>query len=98
MSCKVPFNATIGSHGSVRVTKGNYLYTGSALGRGAVSLEGRIKRHLRSSKPAKWHVDSFTTQARTQVLAAVSVRSPRRLECLINDSIMSRLPTAPVFL
>ena len=42
--------STFGKLGRARLRKGHYLYTGSALGRGAVSLEGRLERHMRRQK------------------------------------------------
>lgn len=97
MSCRMPFKVRIANNSSVNITKGRYLYTGSALGRGGVSLAGRIERHFRSAKPVNWHVDHFTAHARCEVLVAVGVRSGKRLECVINNSILRHLPTTPAF-
>lgn len=38
---------------------GRYLYCGSAYGPGG--LRGRIARHLRLTKPIRWHIDRLTT-------------------------------------
>jgi Uri superfamily endonuclease len=45
----------VGSWGSLRVEPGYYLYVGSAFGPGGV--QARVGRHLRKSKPRRWHID-----------------------------------------
>ncbi len=76
-----------GRLGSARLTTGYYVYTGSALGQGALSLERRLGRHIRRSKRAHWHVDYLTTRDEYVVRAGVCVKSGRRLECLVNRRI-----------
>jgi Uri superfamily endonuclease len=89
--CKRSFRVKIGSLGYVSVGEGYYLYTGSALGRGSVSLEGRLKRHFRASKKPKWHVDYLTLHRHCEVDSAVCLRSSRHLECRVNQAIARRL-------
>lgn len=41
---------------------GTYVYCGSAYGSGG--LRARVRRHLRSAKAARWHVDRLTAAGR----------------------------------
>ena len=82
-----PIRIRFGRLGSARVPAGYYVYTGSALGKGALSLERRLGRHIRRAKKVHWHVDYITTRSECVVRAGVYVKSRRRLECLVNERI-----------
>jgi len=43
------------------LSAGRYLYAGSAYGPGG--LRARISRHMRQSKPCRWHIDQLTAVA-----------------------------------
>lgn len=94
--CRNSFRIGLGRLGCVGVGEGQYLYTGSALGRGAVSLEGRLKRHWKVSKKTRWHVDYLTSHRKCRVRAAVCLMSRKRLECAINRAIVEGLEVTPV--
>ena len=94
--CKKPFRTRIGSLGYATIGKGCYLYTGSALGYGSVSLEGRLGRHLRGPKNVSWHVDYLTSDPRCRVRAIVCLGSSKRLECTINDETVRNLGATPI--
>lgn len=96
--CKHTGVTTFGKLGQAKLRKGHYLYTGSALGHGAVSLEGRLERHMRHQKRLKWHVDYLTSQADCNVTGAVYVISDDHLECRVNRSISKELDISPVLL
>lgn len=96
IACKKPFRTDVGKLGRVNVGKGYYVYTGSALGQGAVSLEGRLSRHLRASKRRQWHVDYLTSRRNCTTKIVISVNSNKQLECSVNQVIMSRLPVKPL--
>jgi Uri superfamily endonuclease len=96
VTCRSPAYARFGSLGRVRLENGYYLYTGSARGRGPVSLEGRLRRHQKHSKKLRWHVDYLTSRAACEFAAAVYVISTRRLECRINRRIIRELNATPV--
>lgn len=98
LACREPFRKRIGSLGYARISRGYYLYTGSALGAGAVSLGWRLRRHSRPSKKRQWHVDYLTSDPRCQIEAVVYLKSPRRLECTINRAIVRELKAQPVLL
>lgn len=70
---------------------GHYLYTGSALGTGAVALEGRLTRHKRTGKKKKWHVDYLTSRQEFRFSAGIYLVSAEKLECKINASIQRNL-------
>ena len=91
IACRKPFRTEIGKLGRVNVGKGYYLYTGSALGKGAVSLEGRLSRHLRARKRRQWHVDYLSSSRNCTVKFLVSFESDKHLECSVNQLIMNRL-------
>ncbi len=82
---------SFGKLGCARLGRGYYLYTGSALGRGAVSLEGRLSRHNRRVKKAWWHIDYLTSRPECVLTAAVYLTSGTRLECKINRSVCIEL-------
>jgi Uri superfamily endonuclease len=89
-------NVRFGRLGNAKVGKGYYLYTGSALGRASVSLEGRLKRHSQISKKSRWHVDYLTSSPFCRVKGAVCLRSGRRLECSINRAVGESLLGKPI--
>ncbi len=90
LACGRPMRVRFGRLGSARLKVGYYLYTGSALGRGAVSLEGRLMRHKRSCKRKKWHVDYLTSRQKFRFKGAVCLISNKRLECGINAAIRAK--------
>jgi len=94
--CKEPFRVRIGRLGQAKIDAGHYLYTGSALGGGAQSLEGRLKRHAEPSKKMRWHVDYLTSNPRCKITGAVWLESPRRVECAINRAVSNQLGVKPV--
>lgn len=91
MACKKPTKIRFGQLGTASLEAGYYVYTGSALGRGAVSLEGRLTRHKRRRKKIRWHIDRLTSHPAFRLVGAVYVSSGRKLECRINDSICAGL-------
>jgi Uri superfamily endonuclease len=86
----------VGKLGSTVLSVGLYVYTGSALGRGAMSLEKRLARHFATSKKARWHVDYLTQRKACSARVAVCLRSRRKLECTINEAIGACLNAKPV--
>jgi sugar fermentation stimulation protein A len=85
-----------GRLGEARLRKGRYLYTGSALGRGATSLERRLERHGRRSKKRKWHIDYLTSKPDCGVAGVVYLVSRKRLECKVNRAISKELKLSPL--
>ena len=96
LACKRPFKLRIGKLGLTKVERGHYLYTGSALGTGAVSLEQRIARHRKRNKHVKWHVDYLTVHHEITVVNVICTEINERLECQINQQIMSNLNGEPI--
>jgi len=94
--CKEPFRVKIGRLGHANIDAGYYLYTGSALGEGAQSLEWRLKRHAEPSKKRRWHVDYLTSNPRCRIIAAIWLVSSRRVECAINRAVSRQFRVKPV--
>jgi len=94
--CDEGFGVVMGRLGRVWVGAGCCLYTGSALGVGAQSLEGRVERHVRRWKRRRWHVDYLTSNQHCRVTRVVWLISPRRLECAINRAVAEELNARPV--
>ncbi|PVX26802.1 MAG: DUF123 domain-containing protein [Candidatus Bathyarchaeum sp.] len=78
---------TIGKLGKQRFSRGYYMYTGSALGKGATSLKHRIARHLRKEKRLFWHIDYFLADENVSVEAVIVAQTSKRLECNVNSHI-----------
>jgi Uri superfamily endonuclease len=96
LACKRPFKLRIGRLGQVRLKKGHYLYTGSALGSGAASLEERVARHRRHNKCVRWHVDYLTVRSEIIIVNAICLRASKRLECQINQQISFEFSGKPI--
>jgi Uri superfamily endonuclease len=93
LACERPMRVRFGKLGRVKLKVGYYLYTGSALGLGAVSLEGRLKRHNRSFKKKRWHIDYLTARRGCELNGAVYLISKKRFECKINRAIRKNIDT-----
>jgi len=96
LACERPMRVRFGRLGRVNVKTGYYLYTGSALGVGAVSLEGRLTRHSRSVKKKRWHVDYLTARRGCKLKGAVYLISNKRFECKINGAVRKDLSTQAI--
>lgn len=72
-----PATITVGRLGCFQFPAGWYAYAGSARGPGG--LAARIARHLRVSKPLRWHVDYLRTRA--QPVEVWYTQGHRRQEC-----------------
>jgi Uri superfamily endonuclease len=78
---------TIGKLGKQNFPRGYYTYTGSALGKGAASLEHRIARHLRKEKRKFWHIDYLLADENVSVEAVIAAETNKKMECNINSHI-----------
>jgi len=96
LACRRPIKVKFGKLGLTKLEKGNYLYTGSALGKGAVSLEQRVARHRRRNKRVKWHVDYLTVHREIRVVNVICIGVNKRLECQINQQILANLNGNPI--
>jgi len=79
---------TAGRRLRVSLGRGLYLYTGSALGCGSASLEGRVGRHLRRVKKEFWHIDRILACRHARVVSVVFARTARKRECTVNAAIL----------
>ena len=80
-----------GSLGQVVLRPGFYLYTGSGLGPGSLSLRGRVKRHLGARRRRFWHVDYLLDQPSARVVAVVASPSLIKEECRVNQALIEGL-------
>lgn len=96
LTCNKPLRLRVGKIGLVPLEKGHYLYTGSALGIGGASLERRVARHRCRTKRVRWHVDYLTVRPEIIVRHIVCLQSRKRLECQINQHIISTLNAQPI--
>ena len=74
----------VGRLGILGFQSGYYAYTGSAIGRGALSLGGRISRHLRKEKKKRWHIDFLLANEDVKVVSALIAPTNEKVECKIN--------------
>lgn len=84
---KASVSIEIGTLERIRLPKATYLYTGSARGSGASSIEGRLTRHLRKTKRNFWHIDYPLKHELSQILAVVYSETKRSMECKVNQSV-----------
>ena len=76
----------VGKLGKIDFKKGFYCYVGSALGK-SLSLENRIKRHLRKRKRLKWHIDYLLKNSSVRVRGFILFPTQEKVECLISKKI-----------
>ena len=79
------FNA--GGLGEVRLSRGVYVYVGSAIGRRGSPLRRRVARHLSSDKRLKWHID-YLLASSARVTAIVAAEAAVKVECRLVESLM----------
>jgi Uri superfamily endonuclease len=96
LTCNKSLRVRVGKIGQTLLVKGHYVYTGSAMGTGGASLERRVARHRRRTKRRRWHVDYLTVRREITVKHVVCLQSDRRLECQINQHIISTLNAQPI--
>jgi len=73
--------------GAVKLGKGYYAYTGSALGPGATSLRKRVARHFRKTKKKHWHIDYLLAKRAVRITTVVAALSNEDKECQIASLI-----------
>jgi Uri superfamily endonuclease len=86
--CSRPSRITVGRHLALLLRRGWYLYSGSALGRGSTSLEGRISRHLTQEKKHFWHIDRILSSGSTRVVSVVFAKTTNKMECQLNAALL----------
>ncbi len=94
---EIPQTVTIGRLGTFDLTRGYYLYVGSAQGAGG--LRARLGRHLQGGGQPHWHVDYLRKIARVSTFGyLVSRSSPTGsmpLECQWSQ-LLTSLPGAAI--
>ena len=79
----------IGKLGIYKFPQGSYAYTGSALGKGAVGLRGRLQRHVSKIKTLHWHIDYFLNAKESQISHIILFESNKKYECIIIKELLS---------
>jgi endonuclease-3 len=77
----------VGRLGRFSLEPGGYSYTGSAMGSGSASLEGRIGRHLGRRARKFWHIDHLLGSGGAEVIGVICAEADSRLECAVNEAI-----------
>jgi Uri superfamily endonuclease len=77
----------IGKMGVMNFSKGYYVYTGSAFGKGSLSLGGRLRRHIRKQKMRRWHIDYLLSDEDVDLKAIVAGVMRQKMECTINQGL-----------
>ncbi len=63
----------------IELTKGNYIYVGSAFGAGG--LASRLHRHVRKQKKKHWHIDQVTMHKASEIIGiAISINQKKECE------------------
>ena len=91
ISTPVEKQIAIGKMGSRKFPEGYYAYTGSALGKGATSLGGRILRHLREDKRKRWHIDYLLADDNVSIVTVIAAHTGEQRECRINRLLRNAL-------
>jgi len=81
----------VGSLKQIFFKKGFYAYVGSAMG----GLEARLKRHLKSHKKRRWHIDYFLHEA--EIIDVVILETNVRLECSVASLLGMSFPAIKKF-
>jgi len=84
---KAPSRMCTTKQGSIKLGRGYYAYTGSALGTGALSLRSRVARHFRKRKEKHWHIDYLLANKAACITAVVAASRIDNKECEITNSI-----------
>lgn len=82
--CTENVSLRVGKLGKFKLRGGYYLYTGSALGKGALSLGGRIRRHLKKQKVMRWHIDYLLSLKEVNISSIVLAEVKEKIECELN--------------
>jgi Uri superfamily endonuclease len=78
---------SIAGVGTKNFQKGYYAYTGSAFGKGPLSLGGRIRRHIKKQKIRRWHIDYLLFDEDVRLKAIVAGAMRQKMECTINKCL-----------
>ncbi len=87
LSTQTPKQIVVGKLGLGAFPAGIYAYTGSAFGKGSLSLGGRILRHARRDKAKRWHIDYLLSDDDFHLAAVVAGVVSRRMECELNKAL-----------
>ena len=79
------------------LTRGHYLYVGSAMGPHRRSLEMRIARHLKRHKKNFWHIDYLLKSKNVTIQKVIYAETRKKLECDVASNLKKLLKnTVPI--
>lgn len=81
----------VGSLGLLQFHAGTYIYVGSALGKQATSIEGRVRRHLGARHRPWWHIDYLMNSTKVAPLGVIYAETRRQRECQLNRRLLQNL-------
>jgi len=81
----------VGALGTRSFHRGYYAYTGTAFGKNAQSLAGRILRHLRRDNKKRWHIDYLLAANNVEITSVIAACTKEKMECEINQHLGDRL-------
>jgi len=76
----------IGALGTISFKEGYYCYVGSAMN----SLKGRINRHLKRKKTARWHIDYLLKNRNARIMKVCEFPSSRKIECDLSRKVRDK--------
>lgn len=94
LKIKIKQNITlkIGALGMCNFSKGEYVYTGSAM----KNLGKRIARHQRKEKKLRWHIDYLLAHSEVELIEIISYPSEIKEECHYNQMLINKKAEVPV--
>lgn len=82
----------IGALGLCSFSKGDYIYTGSAM----KNLRQRIERHKRTDKNIRWHIDYLLAHPSVQLTDIILYPSTIKEECQYNQQLLNERAEVPI--
>ena len=75
---------TVGKLGTFEFKSGKYIYTGSA----RKNIHARVKRHLKSTKRLRWHIDYLLANPYSEIINVIYFDQS---ECMVNQHVSGQI-------
>ncbi len=85
----IPVKTRVGKLGLKTFPAGYYTYTGSALGKGALSLKERLRRHFGSKRNPYWHIDFLLNSKPVKIICTVISETALPRECQVSTVLQN---------
>lgn len=89
---KQDISLKVGALGICNFSKGDYIYTGSAM----KNLSKRIARHQRKEKKLRWHIDYLLVHPKVELVKVYTYPSEIKEECFYNQLLLNEKAEIPV--